>query len=281
MATPAVFLRVKEAIIEGELQLPTLPVMAMRIREALEDPDIAMSDLIRLIQIEPGLASYILRVANSPLFRGINACVDIGQALGRLGLDYTRQVATSYAVSSLFVEDHPVARAQLSRYWRQSVRLASLSSVLARLCHRNPSRALLAGLLQDVGCLALIPELVRHNSGMAEDALFDEVMASCGAKVGVLLLESWQLEDDLVEVVRSRELWQRDQYSSADLADVITIARYHLYIGTPAFAQVPPPSQIPAFSKLSVGTLNAKSSLQILDDAREEIHAIQELLSAR
>ena len=190
-----------------------------------------------------------------------------------------RKRVAGYAVSRLFVVEDPAARKQLRRYWRQSVKLASLSAVLARLCHRNPSRALLAGLLQDIGCLALIPELVHHSVDLENDALVDEAMANYGIQVGTLLLNSWHLEDDLMDVVQSRELWLREHNSNADLADIVTVARYHLYIGTPAFNTLPPPSQIPAFSKLPVGTLNPQNSLQILDDAKEEIASIQSLLS--
>jgi HD-like signal output (HDOD) protein len=57
------------AISKDQLQLPTLPEVALKIRDAAEREDISAADLAEVIGEDPSLAARVLKVANSPIPR--------------------------------------------------------------------------------------------------------------------------------------------------------------------------------------------------------------------
>ena len=77
------------AISKDQLQLPTLPEVALKIHDAAEREDISAADLAEVIGEDPSLAARVLKVANSPMYRGAREIETIGIAVSRLGMDYT------------------------------------------------------------------------------------------------------------------------------------------------------------------------------------------------
>ena len=90
------------AISKDQLQLPTLPEVALKIRDAAEREDISAADLAYLIGEDPSLAARVLKVANSPMYRGAREIETIATAVGRLGIDYTCNLATGLAMQQMF-----------------------------------------------------------------------------------------------------------------------------------------------------------------------------------
>lgn len=58
-----------QAIERDQLVLPTLPEVALRIREAAENPDISIAELTREISTDTALSARLIKVVNSPLLR--------------------------------------------------------------------------------------------------------------------------------------------------------------------------------------------------------------------
>lgn len=58
-----------EAIDNDDLVLPTLPEVAMQIRQAAEDPEISVSTLSKVIGRDTALSARLIKVVNSPLLR--------------------------------------------------------------------------------------------------------------------------------------------------------------------------------------------------------------------
>jgi len=71
----------------------------------------------------------------------------------------------------------------------------------------------------------------------------------------------------------------RDPGKKADLGDIMLIARIHALIGTTEFHDCPAIIEIPAYQKLPFGKLTPNQSLMILDEAREELDELSQLLS--
>ena len=77
------------AIDNDELVLPTLPEVALRVREAAENPDISIQDLAKVIGNDAALTARIIKVVNSPLLRTNKEINDLQMAISRLGINYT------------------------------------------------------------------------------------------------------------------------------------------------------------------------------------------------
>jgi len=90
------------AIENDDLVLPTLPEVALRVREAAEDPDISIAALSKVIGNDAALTARIIKVVNSPLLRTNREINDLQTAIGRLGINYTCNLATGLAMEQMF-----------------------------------------------------------------------------------------------------------------------------------------------------------------------------------
>jgi HD-like signal output (HDOD) protein len=273
------FANVYRDLLSGRTPLPSLPDVAVRLRRALSDPDCDLKRVTRVVQGAPPVAAYLIKVVNSPLYRGFHNVSDVKAAVTRLGLRGTRNLVTTYTLRHLFESGSPLLRELMAGVWREGTRLAALSAVLAtRIRGVDPDRALLGGLLQDIGALPLLTQ-VEHRPELANDrgavlAVLEEYTALAGGA----LLKHWGFDAELVEVARSREDWQRDPGPAADLADLVLLARLHAYVGTPRMRYCPRIDAVPAFRKLPGLRLTPQSSLAVLGAARKEVDEVQRLL---
>ena len=72
-----------QAIENDELVLPTLPEVALRVREAAEDPDVSIPTLAKVIGNDAALTARIIKVVNSPLLRTNREINDLQMAISR------------------------------------------------------------------------------------------------------------------------------------------------------------------------------------------------------
>jgi HD-like signal output (HDOD) protein len=66
---------------KDELELPSLPEVALRIRDEADNQNVSASNLAGVIREDPGLAVRIIRVANSPMFRATRPIHDLNMAV--------------------------------------------------------------------------------------------------------------------------------------------------------------------------------------------------------
>lgn len=270
------YLRFYRDLLAGKIKLPSLPDVAMKVRSAMQKEDYDIPGICKIIQLDAALAAQIIQVANSALYAKAMGSNTLQNAIMRLGINATRNICLSFAVRGLFQKKHSRAKL-LSQHWQQSAKVASIAMVLARISPGiDPDRALLAGLLQDIGILPIVQQLEQHNIDVDTDQLIQENSPQMGAA----LLSHWGFDEEIIEVANSREQWDRDPSPQADLADLILIARLLSYVGTPRMGSCPRINQVPAFNKQQLGELTPEMGLIVLDEAKEELKEIMQLLGA-
>jgi HD-like signal output (HDOD) protein len=122
------------------------------------DPGIDAADLTACIQRDPALATKILRVVNSSLY-GLTTEVDnLSQAVALLGIKPLKLLVLGFSLpTGLFAE---LAGEQLERYWATAlVRAVAARAIAERFYHRDGDDAFLAGLIEDIGMLAMLGSL--------------------------------------------------------------------------------------------------------------------------
>lgn len=270
--------RITCALKDGSLELPSLPDIALEVRSATTERDLSIAALAKVIQQDPGLSAYLIKVSNCAHYRRATTAASLPAALNRLGIDAIRDLASSYAIKTLFYLKEPAIKKRLRDVWKRSVYTASLANVMAGRCGFNPDQALLAGLLQDIGALPLLAELRQYPELLGDDASVEALLAEFTGKISGLILNRWQFPYEMVVAGLTREQWQRDGHERADLADLILIARYHTYLGEPAAQKLPPLRELPAFQRLRLGELGPEQGLLFLREAREEVESLREIL---
>ncbi len=263
---------------QDTLKLPQLPEVALKVREAVQNPLCDIARVARIIQADPVLAGKLIRAANSPLYGVQSPITTCQHAVGYLGLKTTRDLITSYALRDLFHSHSALLNRRMQQLWQHSVMTASLCYVLAGMTPGlDPDRALLLGLLHDIGTLAVIGYAEQFPEMDNSDALLDESIHALRSQVGAMVLRQWQFGAETVEVAMEAENWQRDPASRADYADLLVIAQQ---IECRAAEELPTDAlaQLPAYGKLARGKLDAELVAAILTEARDEVSSTFELL---
>ncbi len=121
------------AIENDDLVLPTLPEVALRVREAAEDPDISIAALSKVIGNDAALTARIIKVVNSPLLRTNREINDLQTAIGRLGINYTCNLATGLAMEQMFQATTDVVDRKMREVWNKSTEVAAISMCCAAI----------------------------------------------------------------------------------------------------------------------------------------------------
>ena len=269
-------------LLSNHASLPSMPAVAARIHDAMASPNWSMRTIATIIKSDLGTTTYLLKVANSSLYVGGAPARQVEQAIARLGINTTRHLVMAHAVRSTFVTRSPLLTALMQRTWQSSTRLAALCGVLAKRCSNfRPESATLAGLLQDIGVLPILNVLNKYHDQLTNEAHVLSAIDKFAPPVGTILLTRWGFDTDMVEVARSRGDWFRNPQPSADLADLVLIARLHADIGSSSPEENRPRiDAVPAFTKLSLGDLQPDSSVTLLHDEESAINDLMRSLGA-
>ncbi|QIK37015.1 HDOD domain-containing protein [Caldichromatium japonicum] len=268
-ASFGIYAKVARDILAGEASLPNLPDAALRIRRVMQDPDCDLVQIERIIQTDPGLSSYLLQIANSPLYRGWRRIKDLKQALTLFGLETTRSLCLSHALRALFRPRDQRLKSLLLAYWKRSARRAACCAVLSQAVRGlSPDRALLAGLLQEIGLPLLYVRLDAYPETLDQPAFIRGLAETLCTRISLMLLEHWGLDEELCEVARTRNQWQRDHPGGADLADIALLVNLHeLMLNPDPERTLPAINQLPAYAKVAPGPVSPRGTLMLLDQA--------------
>lgn len=221
----AIIAEVFAALKEGKLDLPTLPDMARKIQDLIDDPNVSAYQVVNLLSADPAVSMHIVRAANSAAFNHGKPVDNLLDAISRLGYRMLRSMVMDITMTKLFQARSPLIHQQLKKLWEHSRAVAANCYVLAQQQkHLKPDTAMLAGLVHDIGALPIYLYADRHHSRLNPVALEDMVCKFSSA-IGAKLLQNWNFPDELIDVAAGHENLQRVNNSDvADYADVVTMA---------------------------------------------------------
>jgi putative nucleotidyltransferase with HDIG domain len=188
--------------------LPPFPLVATRLLEVLSNENAHITGVGRIIAAEPVFATRVLQMANSPLFALQTQVKTISHAIVLLGLERVKAITVTRALGD-FVS--PILNSKALRAcWQNSLACALLSEKLARACKMDTDFAYVAGLLRDIGRLALLvkyPESYTNLLAVSGEQGFDlisterELFDIDHCKAGEWLMEKMPFPPELCEVV--------------------------------------------------------------------------------
>jgi len=264
-----------QAIENDELVLPTLPEVALRVREAAEDPDVSIPTLAKVIGNDTALTARIIKVVNSPLLRTNREINDLQMAISRLGINYTSNLATGLAMEQMFQATTDVVDRKMREVWNKSTEIAAISHVLCRNFTRLPAdQATLAGLVHQIGILPILTYAEEHNALLSDSISLNHVIDRIHPIIGEKILRAWEFPDSIA-TVPSQYLDFSRVSAKVDYVDIVQVATLQSYIGTShPFTQLDW-NQIPAFSKLG---LDPSTLLQEDEDLSAAMDAAMSML---
>lgn len=240
------------AIDNDELVLPTLPEVALRVREAAEDPDVSIHDLARVIGNDAALTARIIKVVNSPLLRTNKEITDLQMAIGRLGINYTSNLATGLAMEQMFQATSDVVDRKMREVWNKSVEVAGICHALCRHYTRlMPDQATLAGLVHQIGVLPILTYAEENSELLADSISLNHVIERIHPVIGDRILKAWEFPAPIAEVPGHYLDFTRDS-AKADYVDIVQVATLQSYLGSQHPFTELDWSGIPSFAKLGI-----------------------------
>jgi hypothetical protein len=178
----------------GELTFQTHAAVTMRVRHALDDPEISVAAVATLIQAEPVLAARVVAVANSVAFNsGGRAIADVRSAVARIGFRNVRSLATATLVRQLGAggkAGSPTQQRLAAQLWEHTSHVTALAHVLARrVTHVDAEVAMFTGIVHDIGGFYVLsrstewPALLEGDAADWNEADMLELEAELGRTV--------------------------------------------------------------------------------------------------
>ena len=269
------FNELKEAVEDDSLVLPSLPEVALKIRDAVECEDSTAEQVANALSQDGSLSARLIQVVNSPLYRTANPIDDLQMAITRLGLSLVRDLVMNLAMKQMFQSTSEVLDKKFRAVWNTSVDVAAICQMMSvSMNDISREQGLLAGLVHNIGTLPILM-IAENDDDLFHDATALNAIANeLQGQVGEMILKSWNFSGSLVEVVKHCHDFTYTDNSGANLVDLVQVA---LLQGGFATDQYVPEdwSQVPAFSKLGmdaeVNIIQIEGNKECIEDARQTL----------
>lgn len=186
------------------LNMPPLPHVVERVLAKLRDSKCSLAKIADLIAEDQVVAASVLRMANSPLYRGLNRITAIRPAVTRLGSRAVQTLMLHESVRSTMFNATGSYKEYAKLLWRCSFAGACAMRELARLTNVDAEDAFLIGLLHDIGSVIVlrIAHSQRKFSHHEIDIdTFDYLCAECHQEFGELVADAWKLPSSLKNLI--------------------------------------------------------------------------------
>ncbi|WP_455235002.1 HDOD domain-containing protein [Thiogranum longum] len=261
----------------GQLQLPTLPEVALRVRDVVDDENANANEIAEIIAQDAALSARLIQVANSPLYRGRQEIDRLSMVVARLGSKLVRNLVTSQVMKQMFQATNELVDQRLREVWEHSVQVASIARALAGRCPDVlPDQAMLAGLLHDIGKLPILYRAEERDELLETPGLLDDLIAKLHTRIGGAILRHWKFPAALTAVAEEHEDLARTHDGPADLVDVVQVANLQSHIDIDHPLGPVDWSQVSSLQRLGLGVDVDEIELT---DVAEEIEEVQKLFA--
>ncbi|MCO7514653.1 HDOD domain-containing protein [Pseudomonas guariconensis] len=213
------------AIDNDDLVLPTLPEVALSIREAAENSEISVAALSRVIGRDAALSARLIKVVNSPLLRATVEVTDLHTAITRLGINYSCNLAIGLVIEQIFHARSPAVEQKLRDIWANSLEVAGISY---ELCRRHtqlkPDQATLGGLVHQIGALPVLIYAEEHNELLSDPVCLHYVIEQIHPVLGDKILSAWEFPEQLANLPSQVQDLDR-RTDKIDYIDIVQVAR--------------------------------------------------------
>ena len=191
------------------LVLPTLPEVAIKVRQAADNPDVNLMQMSDVIGQDPALSARMIKVANSAIMGRVVKVSNLQQAVTRIGLRQIKNIATAMAMEQLFVSNNELIKGYMSKAWQKTLNVAGHSITLMAFYLQNNKRTslnsdaiTLASLVYNIGVLPILTEAERHPEVFANPSFLAHAIQKLSGKIGGSIMGAWEFPPEFVNVAR-------------------------------------------------------------------------------
>jgi putative nucleotidyltransferase with HDIG domain len=265
-------------------ELPSLPQVIIDLQSAISREDVSIDAIAETVSLDQALSAKALRVANCSFYGVPGRVVSIRQAIGMLGLRSVSTVLTISAVSQS-IPRPSCPGFDMERYWRHSVAVALCARNIARALRLDADVAFTAGLLHDLGRLALasqepacLSESLRRRDEL-DCTMLEAERATLGTDhtaLGGQVAERWHFGPAVVDAIRLHH--EPPASAQATVVDIVHVADS---IAHALDVAGDPNEMVPALDPTAWNRagLSEGQTLLILKDTEAEVDGLCEALA--
>lgn len=205
--------------------LPTLPEVAVRLQQVINDPNSSARDVAHIIEEDPAISTKVLKMVNSVFYAPVHGeeITHLGPAIARLGFVTVANIALSTSVFQAFSKSQNTLFDR-REFWRHSICVGIIASVLHDFAINEIDQRItrdmvhLAGIVHDMGKIlferyantefhqSIESSQIQDLPVIKEEARF---IGMGHDEAGAWLGRKWKLSEDVIAVVR----WHHDPLS--------------------------------------------------------------------
>jgi HD-like signal output (HDOD) protein len=192
-----------------ELAVPMLPEVAVRVVRAGPQDSTNARQLADIINADPALTMYVLRVAASAAKRPASPIVSLTHAVAWLGFDEVANIAFTLALQGKML-DVKGQQHKARRLWRHSLASALWSRQLAHMLAREAGMCYLCGLVHNIGkvvTLGAVHDLAERAGKKLSGEDYDRLIETFHRHIGARVVTAWALPSPVLTVTSQWEAY--------------------------------------------------------------------------
>ncbi|XOV87822.1 MAG: HDOD domain-containing protein [Pseudomonadota bacterium] len=191
----------------GDLDIPMLPRVAGAVIALTQDPTADMASLARFIQQDPALASRVMKIANSPSYRGVTPMASLQQAIARLGMKVMGEVALAASIGARVFSARGY-ESDMQALWHHAVLSAGWAREIARIRRTNVEAAFMCGLLHQIGKPVVLQLVTELSPVPPTQAMLSDIISEFYVPAGAQLAGAWGLPAMVVTTINCHNRYE-------------------------------------------------------------------------
>lgn len=278
------FQRIYHDLSEDRLAMPTLPEVLVRVQSVVEEQELE-EELMAVVTSDPAICAVVLKIANSAVYRKESAVDSVHDAVTAIGIKQLKNILVKNVTKGLHYSYSPEIIKRVQAVWWHSAEVGAIAYALAKLLKTfDPHRAMLLGLLHDVGMLPIYYYADRYPELLDKRQSLDDLVKMLHGDLGALIFANWKFPEQFVKVSNDADDWHYDSHQQHDYSDLIMMAQLHSFIGKGEEKRLlaipdehlPTIVELPAYQKLGLAELTPENSMWLLEVAKAKLAELKQ-----
>lgn len=211
-------------LVEGTVELPTMPVMLAQLNKVAADPNSTPADLAAVVARDPAVAANVLRIVNSSYYGLPGQVGSLEVAASIVGGNMLKKIALRAGLQSTFAPGRErIPHFDLEAFWSHAMYVGVASQVLGTASpvtiEASSDDLHAAGLMHEIGKLVLLESCrgaylavlqLASRSALPEAEVEQHLLGFTHGEVGAALIAKWQLPWDMGIGIRYHHRPSRD-----------------------------------------------------------------------
>ncbi|MFT6386767.1 MAG: HD-like signal output (HDOD) protein [Cellvibrionaceae bacterium] len=274
--TDHIYNTVIQKIIDNEEQLPSLPSVTLKIRNALSNPHTEIDEIAKLVRLDPSLSALLLKYAASPLYKRPVPPKTIESVLSMIGLPALNSLVMTHSIKSLFILKDPQLKKLFQLTWERMMYKAAVCVFLAKKLGLRPAeQAMTKSLLTEIGTLVLLSAFSAEVA-VPDEKTYIQLCRKHSKRLTVITLSKWGMDKNLVKLSHYTGKWDFKYSEKMTLLDIINIAIYSTVQHQASKNDLPNIQTVHSYSKLpkALKELTEDNKLVLIEEKHAEIDGI-------